>query len=92
LSVEKKLNDSHSFTGFYTPNSRGKNSPNSAEVTELTSETYNSYWGYQDGRKETLGKTIEEPILMLNHYFKINDHSNLNSCDGSVRQNRQQQS
>jgi hypothetical protein len=24
-------------------------------------------------------KTIEEPILMLNHYFKINDHSNLNS-------------
>jgi hypothetical protein len=31
------------------------------------------------GRKETLGKTIEEPILMLNHYFKINDHSNLNS-------------
>jgi hypothetical protein len=45
LSVEKKLNDSHSlnFTGFYTPNSRGKNSPNSAEVTELTSETYNSY-------------------------------------------------
>jgi hypothetical protein len=31
LSVEKKLNDSHSlnFTGFYTPNSRGKNSPNS---------------------------------------------------------------
>jgi hypothetical protein len=31
LSVERKLNDSHSlnFTGFYT-NSRGKNSPNSA--------------------------------------------------------------
>jgi hypothetical protein len=53
LSVERELNDSHSlnFTGFYTPNSRGKNSPNSAEVTELTSETYNSYWGYQDGKK-----------------------------------------
>jgi hypothetical protein len=29
------------------------------------------------GRKET--RAIEEPILMLNHYFKINDHSNLNS-------------
>jgi hypothetical protein len=52
LSVEKKLNDSHSlnFTGFYTKQSR-ENSPNSAEVTELTSETYNSYWGYQDGKK-----------------------------------------
>jgi hypothetical protein len=55
LSVEKKLNDSHSlnFTGFYTPNSRGKNSPNSAEVTELTSETYNS-GDIKTGRKETL--------------------------------------
>jgi hypothetical protein len=52
FECRKKLNDSHSlnFTGFY-PNSRGKNSPNSAEVTELTSETYNSYWGYQDGKK-----------------------------------------
>ncbi|MEZ7498336.1 TonB-dependent receptor [Flavobacterium sp. Arc3] len=82
LSVEKKLSDSHSlnFTGFYTPNSRGKNSPNTAEVTELTSGTYNSYWGYQDGKKRNARvKTIEEPILMLNHYFKINDHSNLNS-------------
>ncbi|WP_339919214.1 TonB-dependent receptor [uncultured Flavobacterium sp.] len=82
LSVEKKLSESHSlnFTGFYTPNSRGKNSPNTAEVTELTSGTYNSYWGYQDGKKRNSRvKTIEEPILMLNHYFKLNDHSNLNS-------------
>jgi hypothetical protein len=46
-----KRQSSLNFTGFYTPNSRGKNSPNSAEVTELTSETYNSYWGYQDGKK-----------------------------------------
>jgi hypothetical protein len=29
--------------------------------------------------KKRQSKTIEEPILMLNHYFKINDHSNLNS-------------
>jgi hypothetical protein len=82
LSVEKKLSDRHSlnFTGFYTPNSRGKNSPNTLEVAELTSETYNSYWGYQDGKKRNARiKTIEEPILMLNHYFKINDHSNLSS-------------
>lgn len=82
LSVEKKLNDSHSLniSVFYTPNSRGKNSPNTAEVTELTSEKYNSYWGFQDGNKRNARmKTIEEPIVMLNHYFKINDHTNLNS-------------
>jgi hypothetical protein len=82
ISVERKLNESHSlnFTGFYTPNTRGKNSPNTVEVTQLTSEKYNSYWGFQDGKKRnSRNKTIEEPILMLNHFFKINDHTNLNS-------------
>lgn len=83
LSIEKKLNDQHSIniTGFYTPNERGKNSPNTAEVTDLTSEKYNSYWGHQNGeRRNARVKTVEEPIIMLNHYFKINDHSNLNSA------------
>jgi hypothetical protein len=82
ISVEKRINDNHSlnFTAFYTPNSRGKNSPNTTEVTQLTSEKYNSYWGFQDGKKRNSRmKIIEEPILMLNHFFKINNHSNLNS-------------
>ena len=82
ISVEKKLNENHSlnFTAFYTPNSRGKNSPNTREVTQLTNGNYNSYWGFQDGNKRNSRmKTIEEPIVMLNHFFKINDHTNLNS-------------
>jgi hypothetical protein len=80
VGIEKKINDQHSlnFTGFYTPNSRGKNSPNTDEVIQLTSKTYNSYWGFQNGKqRNTRVKTIEEPIFMLNHYFTINDHSNL---------------
>jgi len=82
ISVEKKINDHHSlnFSGFYTPNSRAKNSPNTAEVTQLTNYNYNSYWGWQEGKKRNARiKTIEEPILMLNHYFVINEVSNLNS-------------
>ncbi|MEO7978947.1 TonB-dependent receptor [Flavobacterium sp.] len=82
ISLEKKLNPRHSlnFTGFYTPNSRGKNSPNTDEVTVLKSEKYNSYWGFQNGEKRNARvKTIEEPLFMLNHYFKINDRSILNS-------------
>nr|WP_315197996.1 TonB-dependent receptor [uncultured Flavobacterium sp.] len=82
ISVEKKINDHHSFnfSGFYTPNSRAKNSPNTAEVTELTSEKYNSYWGWQDDKKRNARiKTIEEPILMLNHFYTINDYTTLNS-------------
>lgn len=82
MSVEKKLNDYHSLnlSAFYTPNSRGKNSPNTAEVSQLTSERYNSYWGFQNGQKRNARiKSVEEPIVMLHHFFKIKDHTNLNS-------------
>ncbi len=81
-SVEKKFNDSHSlnFTSIYAENSRGKSSPNSDEVTQLVGEKYNSYWGYQDGRKRnSRDKDVEEPILMLNHFWKISDKTNLNT-------------
>ncbi|WP_433834679.1 carboxypeptidase-like regulatory domain-containing protein [Flavobacterium anhuiense] len=83
LSVEKKLNNKHSinFTGFYTPNSRGKNSANTNEVTNLMGEKYNSYWGFQDSEKRNARvKKVEEPLFMLNHYFKINEKTNLNSA------------
>ncbi|PBJ11457.1 carboxypeptidase-like regulatory domain-containing protein [Flavobacterium sp. ACN6] len=82
ISVEKKLNNKNSlnFTGFYTPNSRGKNSPNTNEVTSLMGEKYNSYWGFQNGKKRNARiKNVEEPLLMLNHYFKIDDKTSLNS-------------
>lgn len=82
LSVEKKLSNRHSlnFTGFYTPNSRGKNSANTNEVTRLLGEKYNSYWGFQSGEKRNARiKNVQEPLLMLNHYFKIDDKTNLTS-------------
>ncbi|PTS88595.1 TonB-dependent receptor, partial [Flavobacterium sp. HMWF030] len=82
ISVEKKLNarQSLNFTGFYTPSSRGKNSANTNEVTELTNEKYNSYWGWQNGTKRNAReKNVEEPLFMLNHYFKIDEKTNLNS-------------
>ena len=82
VSIEKKFNDHHSlnFTSIYAENKRGKSSPNSDEVTQLVGEKYNSYWGYQDGRKRnSRDKNIEEPILMLNHFWKISDKTNLNT-------------
>jgi hypothetical protein len=82
ISIEKKLNQQHflNFSAFYTPNSRGKNSPNTQEVTDLMGEKYNSYWGFQDGKKRNSRiKTVEEPIFVLNHFFKINPKTNLNS-------------
>lgn len=81
-SVEKKINDKHSinFTSIWAQNSRGKSSPNTDEVTNLTDYKYNSYWGYQAGKKRnSRDKVVEEPILMLNHFWKISDKTNLNT-------------
>lgn len=81
-SVEKKFNDKHSlnFTSIYAQNSRGKSSPNTDEVTRLAGVKYNSYWGWQDGQKRnSRDKDVEEPILMLNHFWKISDKTNLNT-------------
>lgn len=81
-SVEKQLGKKHSlnFTSIFGQNKRGKNSPNTQEVTDLMGEKYNSYWGWQDGEKRNSRiKTVEEPILMLNHYWKISQNTNINS-------------
>lgn len=81
-SVEKKINDSHSLnlTSIYAQNSRGKNSPNTQEVSDLMGVKYNSYWGWQDGKKRnSRDKNVEEPIVMLSHYWKLNDKNLLNT-------------
>ncbi|MGQ2984290.1 carboxypeptidase regulatory-like domain-containing protein [Flavobacterium sp.] len=82
MAVEKRINDQHSinFTGIYAQNSRGKNSPNTQEVTDIAGVKYNSYWGYQDGEKRnSRDKDVEEPILMLSHFWKINEKNTLNT-------------
>ena len=81
-SVEKRINAHHSlnFTSIYAQNIRGKNSPNSSEVEELVGEKYNSYWGYQDGRKRNSRvRELEEPMLMLEHFWKMSDRTKLNT-------------
>jgi len=84
-SIEKKFNDNHSIniTGIYAPNRRGKSSANSQEVYDLKDIKYNEYWGYQDGEKRNSRiKEVEEPIIMLNHYWNISDKTKLNTNFG----------
>lgn len=81
-SVEKRINKKHSlnFTAIYAQNTRGKSSPNTDEVNNLKGIKYNSYWGWQDGKKRnSRDKDVEEPILMLSHYWKISDKTTLNT-------------
>ncbi|PZW44306.1 carboxypeptidase-like protein [Mesonia algae] len=81
-AVEKKINEKHSLnlTAFYTPNRRGKSSPNTQEVFDLKDISYNSYWGYQDGEiRNSRVREIEEPVIMLNHYWDISKKTRLNT-------------
>lgn len=85
LSVEKKINENHflNFTGLYTPNRRGRQAPLTQEIFNLRGNTYNPNWGFQDGAKRNSRiREIEEPILMLNHNWKINDKVKLNTNVG----------
>jgi hypothetical protein len=73
-SIEKKINENHSvsFTGIFTPNRRGKSSPNIQEVFDLKGIEYNEYWGYLNGKKRNSRiKEVVEPILMLSHYWEV---------------------
>ncbi|MGB7786901.1 MAG: TonB-dependent receptor, partial [Salinimicrobium sp.] len=82
LSVEKKFSEQHSLnlTAFYTPNRRGKTSPNTEEVYELKGNRYNSYWGYQNGEiRNSRVKRVEEPVVMLNHFWKLSEKAELNT-------------
>ncbi len=81
-SIEKKINDKHSLnlTSIIAPNKRGKSSANTQEVYDLKGIKYNSYWGYQDGRKRnSRHKELVEPIIMLNHYWNVNETTSLNT-------------
>ncbi|SFZ89760.1 TonB-dependent Receptor Plug Domain [Flaviramulus basaltis] len=84
-SVEKIINDKHSlsFSAIYTPNRRGKSSPNTQEIYDLKGIKYNEYWGFQDGEKRNSRiKEVNEPIVMLNHFWSINSKTTLNTNIG----------
>lgn len=79
-SIEKKINNKHSinFTSIFAPNKRGKSSPNTQEVYDLKDIRYNEYWGYLNGRRtNSRVKDVEEPILMLNHYWDVTENTSI---------------
>ncbi|CAM4200816.1 hypothetical protein [Gillisia limnaea] len=82
ISVGKKINENHSlnFTGFYTPNIRGKSSANTQEVFDLKGRRYNSFWGYQDEEiRNSRTREIKEPVLMLNHFWEVTNKIQINN-------------
>lgn len=81
-SIEKKFNEKHSlnFTSIYAQNRRGRNSSNTDEIVSIAGIKYNSFWGWQDGKKRnSRDREVEEPINMLTHYWRFNDKTSLTS-------------
>ncbi|MDG5490907.1 TonB-dependent receptor [Psychroserpens sp. SPM9] len=81
-AVEKKINDKHSinFTGIYAQNRRGRSTAITDEILNLKGRQYNPFWGELDGEsRNSRVREIEEPILMLNHYWNISSKSRLNT-------------
>ena len=97
-AVEKKFNDKHSLnlTAFGAPYRRGGSSPNTQEVFDLFGNTYNAYWGYQDGEKRNERiRTTFEPTFFLTHNWNIDEKNQLQTTlgyqfgyQGSTRLNR----
>lgn len=82
LSVEKKLDEYHNLnlSAFYTPNRRGRSTAVTQEVHDLKGIRYNPNWGYQNGEmRNSRIREIEEPVIMLNHYWNIGETTMLNT-------------
>ncbi|MEM9679185.1 MAG: TonB-dependent receptor [Bacteroidota bacterium] len=82
VAVEKQINEKHSinFTGIYAQNRRGRSTAITEEVFNLKGRRYNPFWGTFDGeQRNSRIREIEEPILMLNHYWDISSKVKLNT-------------
>lgn len=83
LGIEKKFNDSHTmtFNAFAAPYRRSTSSPSTQEVYDYRGVHYNSYWGWQDGKKRSERvKSGFQPIFQIQDFWKINNKSSLRTA------------
>ncbi len=81
-AVEKQLGEDHSlnFNFIYAQNRRGRSTALTNEIFQLKGRQYNPFWGEINGDvKNSRERRIEEPILMLNHFWDISEKTTLNT-------------
>ncbi|KXX69031.1 TonB-dependent receptor [Flammeovirga sp. SJP92] len=84
LNVSKEINKSHmlSFTAFGAPQTHGQRRTyrEIEYYQKYGGITYNSDWGYLDGQQYNLNTNFyHKPQISLNHYWTINEKSNLST-------------
>jgi len=80
LAVEKMFNPKNSLSLIVAaaPTQRGQQSAAPGEIQDLLGHYYNSYWGYQNGKKRNSRIiTSCEPIAVLTHTWKIDNNTKL---------------
>lgn len=81
LAAEKIFNPKHSLSlvTYGAPTKRGQASASTQEVYDLAGSIYyNSYWGYQNGKKRN-SRVVKsfDPTTILTHDFKISETQRL---------------
>lgn len=82
IAVEKKLSETHSlnFTSIYAQNRRGRSTAITEEIYRLRGNEYNPFWGDLNGeQRNSRIRRVNEPILMLNHFWDISNNTTLNT-------------
>jgi len=72
-ALEYQFNEKNALvaTAIAAKNRRGRSSAITEEVVELVGNTYNPYWGEQNGSiRNARERHIFEPIFLLNHFYK----------------------
>lgn len=72
MEYQFNINNSLLFTGILSSNRRGSSAAITEEVNDLAGNTYNPYWGFQNGYyRNSRERKIIQPIFMLNYYGKF---------------------
>lgn len=83
LSVEKKINSSHSlgFLALGAPSRQGMPGVATQEAYDLTGNNYyNPNWGFQNGEKRNARvNEYHNPVLILTHYWDLSEKTKINS-------------
>ena len=86
VSVDKKMGDKHllNLVVLASPNKRGGAGGATKEMYELAgSHYYNSYWGYQNGKKRNSRISNSfQPITVLRHVWKPDMNTEINTSFG----------
>jgi hypothetical protein len=92
VGIDKRINSRHllSLVALAAPSENGRQSSAIQEMYDLSgSSFYNSFWGYQNGKKRNVSVAkVAQPVFVLTHDWKINEKMSLVTAASYIFGNR----